>query len=155
MRKACSFLIVCLLASCKAPQQLVTKTETVIVHDTLTLMVAAPVPATENTVDFFTPWENSLDSFFVEDSASFAEVVMRVDTTSRQRHYTIKHGRKADTVFVQVPIVVTDTVVVPVKCPELPIVPERGKFPWSAGLIFLAALVFWWVGKRKKESSSS
>jgi hypothetical protein len=150
MKKSCSFLLVCLfLTACRTPQQVVLK-QTVTIRDTITVL--APVPPTENVaVDWF-PLENMVDSFFVEDSTSFAEVIMRVDTVERVRYYTVRHGRKADTVFVTVPIVLTDTFFIKTGCPPCPeLMPESGKFPWALVLVSLGALaLFFTVGRKKR-----
>jgi hypothetical protein len=151
MKKACSFLIVCLFfTACKAPQQVVSKE--VIVTLTDTVFVAAPVPATENVAVETFPWENPVDWFRVEDSTSFAEIKMEVDSTAKQRRYTVKHGRKADTVIVHVPIVLTDTFYIKTGCSPCPTLPKNGKFPWALVLASLAAVVLFFTVGKKGES---
>lgn len=158
MKKACSFLIVCLiLTACKAPRQAVLPTaETVIFHDTVIVTVTAPVPASENTVDFFTPWESLTDSLFAEDSTSFAEVVMAIDTATHLKHYKIRHGRKATEVTAQVPIVITDTFYITKACPMCVEVPKGLPKTWQfilAGLWVVILCMGVALGKMKSSSS--
>lgn len=145
--KKCSFLIVCLwLVACSAPRQVTLQLPQVI---TLvdTVFVNSPVPSTSNTgqvvFDDFSP----LDSFTVQDSFSFATVVVRHDTLWKTRTYTVTHGRKADTVQVMVPVTIRDTI--RIECPPtLPAMPTNGKFPWWWLLGLFGALSVWWAGKR-------
>lgn len=160
MKNSCSFLIVGLvfLAACSAPRQVVLEKEVIVLlHDTI--HVTTPVPATTDTDTVAFDWVDGqewLDSFLVEDSFSFAQVVAKLDTVAKKRTYKVTHGRKADTIYRDVPIVITDTIFVQVECPPtLPALPANGKFPWWWVLAALGALSIWWVGKSKKGKSVS
>jgi hypothetical protein len=152
MKATSSFLIVCLIFTACAPRQVVLEKE-VIVTLRDTVRVAAPVPSTENTAVEVFPWDNPVDWFRVEDSTSFAEIKMEVDSTAKQRRYTVKHGRKADTVIVHLPIVLTDTFYIKTGCRPCPALPEDGGFPWALVLAALGGLLVWWVGRKSQKSN--
>lgn len=150
------FVVVVLLASCFTPRQLVppvTIEKVVTVHDTIT--VAAPVPETTTTKDFvFEEWTGGdfLDSLVVEDSTSKATVVASCDTKTKKRNYKISTTRKMDTIKIEVPIIVRDTIEIKCPaCPTLPGVPTDGKFPWQWVLMAIGAVALWLsIGKKKK-----
>lgn len=147
------FLIVCsvLLAACKAPQQVViTKEVPVVVRDTI--RVETPVPATINEENFEVDWDggNFLDTILVQDSTSFAEIIAEGDTTTKKRTYRVKHGRKTDTIYIEMPVILYDTV--KVDCPPtLPATPADGQFPWWQVLAAVSAVLLWLtVGRKRK-----
>jgi len=147
MKKQCSFLIVCfsLLAACTAPRQVALDVP-VTIRDTI--YVAAPVLPTESTATEVFSDLNPVDSFTVQDSFAWATVVMVHDTIVKTRTYKVNFGRKVDTVYIEYPVVLHDTI--QVECPPtLPAMSEDGKFPWWWILASLGALSLWWVGKRK------
>ncbi len=156
MKRACSFLIVCLiLAACHAPRQVViTEEKIVTIHDTIPVVTF--LPPTSVTLDTFINWsgEDFFDIITVEDSTSKAVVVATGNRAEGKRSYHVTSSRKADTVFQNIPIVVTDTFFITKACPPCEEVPQDGKFPWWWLIGFLGALTVWWVGNRKNKSES-
>lgn len=148
MKKGCSFLIVCLtlFTACHTPRQVVLE-KTVTIRDTIKVETIVPASVGEAVETF--PIESSVDSFYLENSAAYVQVVMRVDTVYKVRRYAVKYGRKVDTIYQEVPVVLTDTI--RIDCPPtLPSMPTDGKFPWWWVLAAMGALMVWWVGKKKK-----
>lgn len=152
--KKVSLFIVVVFASCSAPRQLapVTVEKIVTLHDTI--LVSTPVPATEKSENFIVDgWDGGdfFDTFTVEDSTSKATVIATGNRAEKKRSYYVTTTRKVDTIRLQVPIYIRDTITI--ECPPtLPALPSDGKFPWWWVLAAMGALSVWWVGKRRKTS---